>query len=248
MPRHIPLKSQRYLVLFGLLLISCVLHTTFCEWQYKTTFLYPPSPGIFSSNFENLILGYVPGRPLLGKGGGGGGSAFGGGQQIAHELVVWHVLVKGGVQPLSDLFAPAIDETCSPVGVAKHVRPEGHPMFRISFVVFEQAIDQALVFVRFGVVDKGLNLSGRGQDAEKIQPHATNKSAIVGGFIRNVNLVFFPIGADQPIDGIRVVITGWKLNLTRRKWSSPPVRETESLWPGHALIDPRTQQADLFGA
>lgn len=82
MPRRTPLKSQRNLVLIGLLLISCVLHTTFCEWQYKTTFLYPPSPGIFSSNFDNLILGYVPGRPLLGRGGGGqsGGNAFGGGQ------------------------------------------------------------------------------------------------------------------------------------------------------------------------
>ena len=35
MTRHVPLKSQRLIVLVGLPLVALILHTTFCDWHFR---------------------------------------------------------------------------------------------------------------------------------------------------------------------------------------------------------------------
>ena len=70
MPRNIPLRSQRILVLVSLLLISTLLHTLFCEWQYKV----PVGVGLFRNTdttdarilvYNHLDAPVDPGRGVV---------------------------------------------------------------------------------------------------------------------------------------------------------------------------------------
>ena len=51
--------------------------------------------------------------------------------QLAHELVVGHVVVNRLIEPAADLLATASDEARAAIVVAQQIIPEGQPVYGI---------------------------------------------------------------------------------------------------------------------
>ena len=102
-------------------------------------------------------------------------------QQVAGELfdrktVERQVAVEGVDHPIAILpdLPRGVDAVAVGVGIASQVEPVAAPAFAI-VGRGQQAIDQTLVGIRGLVINKGVDLGGRGRQAQQVEAEAADQ-------------------------------------------------------------------------
>lgn len=127
--------------------------------------------------------------------------AIAGVHELPDKLVVRPVVTQGGVEPLGDGFAAAIDVAGALEIISEQVVPEGEPVLGVPRGVAEQLPDQLLAAIRALVRQEGVEFPGSGQEADDVEIRAAGEGGVADRAGR-CDLVRSEVGGQEAVDGM----------------------------------------------